>query len=328
MGQKTPKETMKRVLIFLLFFTGCSGVDYLAVRTTSKLLYRASNHLELEGNWDKFRDGTPSNLVFFEGLLSLEPENRELLASLIKGHAAYAFAVYETLYLEDKYSGNSFSQNKKQALAYYSRAMEYGSRFLEINGITYQQVMQQKELEAVTTFLDQNLPASEENVEALFFLAQALAGMISLQRERPIFLAQMPVVQGIFNWACGHRPNLHSGACDIFNATYMAQIPAAMGGKPKEAKARFLQAMEKYPDNWLIQANYLTALVVPMQDKEAFNQVSHFLVEKGKRFEQEQLWQPLAPAGPVDPETHRLRLYQSIALKRFEIIQKHSKELF
>ncbi|MEI8347506.1 MAG: TRAP transporter TatT component family protein [Pseudomonadota bacterium] len=317
-------------LLTLIFFVSCSGVDYVAVRTTSAMLYRASNHLELEGNWDKFREGTPANLIFFEGLYSLSPTNAELLTSLIKGHAAYAYAVYETLLLEDKFKGQEFTENRKNALEYYSKAMTYGLEYLRAYDINYSDLMKLKDSQLVNDYLEDKLGDNKEKLEAVFFIAQALGGLVNLQKEKPAMLAQIPVVKGMFDWACGHRPDFYWGACDLFYATYMAQLPASLGGKPQEAKEKFLKAIEKYPENWLTRVNYLTAMIIPQQDKKGLEEQFAFLQKDALRFNEQQLWNPLQSNAEeqVDQMAKHLNFYRSVAIKRFLIMQKYQKTLF
>jgi hypothetical protein len=57
----------------------------MAVNGSSGLLYSASNNLETESNYEIFKYGVPGNLLLVEGLLSEDPENKNILSTLTKG---------------------------------------------------------------------------------------------------------------------------------------------------------------------------------------------------------------------------------------------------
>jgi len=319
-----------KVLVFLFMAMGlcaCSTLDRLTIKTTAPLLYKGSNQILAEGNWEKLRAGLPASLILVEGLWSLSPQNSDLLLVLLKGHAGYTWAVSESLYLNEKYQDVTEGPQYLQCLDGHSRAVEYGLRYLELNDIEYPRLMKLSgNPEELQRYLDRYLSISDKNIDAVFFTGQALAGLIQLQMHRPAMVAQLPVVQGLFTWACHKRPDLYWGACSLFDASYFAILPPALGGKPQESKKLFEQVITKYPDNWVAHAFLLQYYIIPRQEKELYDKEVAFFKEAQKRFKEWRHWGPLESKRTEQDE--QLRLYQAVALKRFEIIQQNATKIF
>ena len=89
------------IIFVLLFFNACGSLDKIAVNTVASILYDATYESEQENNWEQLKKGLPGNLKLMEGLRYLDPDNTDLLVSLVKGYTGQAFAVNETLYLDD-----------------------------------------------------------------------------------------------------------------------------------------------------------------------------------------------------------------------------------
>ena len=107
----------------------------MTVATGSNLMYEASRDMETEPNFELTKSAMAPNLKLLEGLLSQAPKNRELLLTLNKGYTALAFVVNETDMLEEEWSGKTTEDNKKQALKNYTKAMNFGMRYLETKSI-------------------------------------------------------------------------------------------------------------------------------------------------------------------------------------------------
>ncbi len=80
-------------LFTILLLSSCAGVQKMAVGTTGSLMYEATKGLESEGNWHNFKVGSLPNLLLVDGLLSLKPDDRELLVTAIKGYTEYAIVI-------------------------------------------------------------------------------------------------------------------------------------------------------------------------------------------------------------------------------------------
>ncbi len=263
-----------------------------------------------------------------EGLLYLQPENKRLLAGLTKGYAGYAFAIYDTLALEEELQGIDDGPMKKAALLNYSKAVEYGIRFFEVSGISYEQLQAAVNKDgSVGTLLDKEFSDDMLDLEGAFFTAQSLGGLIVHQRDDMLLVAQLPIVKGLFDWVCAKKPDINFGACDIFYGAYEAGRPRALGGNPDKGKEFFLKAIEKNPHNWLVRTNYMRFYLIPMGEEDGFKENLKILAEAEEKFSEQFKWRPVKNSGPEFSEK-KLALYQAIALKQYEILKKYKNKIF
>jgi hypothetical protein len=317
------------LLLLLQLLSSCGLVQKVAVGTTSDLLFKSTGAIEKESNWELFREGVPGNLKMMEGLVSLEPKNEQLLVGLAKGFAGYAFAVSETLALTEIFDGIEDGPQRAHALSHYSRALEYGLRYLEENDMPFALLQESIGKEnGVVKLLDKKLNSNSMiDLEGVLFTAQSLGALIVYQRDDMALISLLPLVKGMFDWVCTNRPDINFGACDIFAAAYEAGRPKALGGNPEKGKEIFLQTIKRYPANWLVRVTYMRFYLIPMGDEEGYNEQAKVLEEKIPLFAVRPNWRPRNTLAE-DFSEPRLLLYQSIAMKQFETIKKFKKKLF
>ena len=312
----------------LLLISACGTVDRVAMNASSTLLSRASNEMETEGNWENIRSALIGNLKFIEGLWYVDPGNEELIAALIKGYAAQAFVIDETLYLEDQLQGQEQSVHRGDAILNYSRAMRYGQEFLKVHGLTYQNLMMKmNEEKGVFKLLEDKMSSSNEALQSMLFYAQSLSSLINLQKNRQEMLAQLPVAKAMFDWVCSKKADISFGACDLFYASYEAGRPKMLGGDPARARKIFIDGINRFPHNWLMRAMAVQFYALPMSDEKFYGEQKLFLETAAKWHDDEMNWRPNIDGAPAFAE-RRLRLFQALAIKRFEIIKRHEKTIF
>ena len=175
-------------------------MQIIVVDTTASLLADASKEIETEGNLEMFKKGLPANLKQMEGLLFLSPQNETMLVSLIKGYAAYAFVVSETEMMKFQLADEDEDPIvKEQYLQNYSRALSYGIKFLNLNGITYRDL--QKEMgraNGITFLLDKKLDDTDLHYDGVLFTAQSLGSLILAQKDQMEMISQLPIVKSLF----------------------------------------------------------------------------------------------------------------------------------
>jgi hypothetical protein len=294
----------------------------MTVATGSNLMYEAGRDMETESNFELTRSALAPNLKLIESLGSQAPNNRELLLTLTKGYTALAFVVNETDMYEEEWSGKKSEDNKRQALKNYTKAMNFGLRYLETKDVHYAELFSNTK-----AILDKNLSSSLMDVESVVFTAQAIGGMINLQKDNMTLVAQLPIVKIMFDWACSKKPDINFGTCDIFYGAYESGRPKMLGGNPEKGKEYFLKAMEKYPHNWLVKTSYIQYYLVPMSDEEGFAKEMSALEKINKDFESFSIYSPQQVTPIWNQEPHQ-RIYQSLALKRHELLNRYRKQLF
>lgn len=305
-----------------VWFSSCSTFNQMVVSSGSNLMFEASRDVETESNYEILKSAIAPNLKLLEGLLSQSPKNAELLLTLNKGYTALAFIVNETEMYEEEWSGKKTEDNKKQALKNYTRSFNYGIRYLENKNITYKNLLSDTALS-----LEKNLNNDKQDLEAVLFTAQALGGMINLQKDNMTIVAQLPVVKTMFDWVCSKKPDINFGSCEIFYGAYESGRPKMLGGNPEKGKEYFLNGIKKHPHNWLIRTSFVQYYLIPMSDEEGFTKEMSALQNIYNEFDAYHIYSP----GKAEPEWNKeshVRAYQALSMKRFELMNKYRKQLF
>ena len=322
------KLGLDKIFIFfaLIHLYGCGSlVNKIAVSSTGAVLSQASDEVLSEGNWDVFYYGVPGNLKLMEGLHYISPEDRNVLSSLVKGYAGYAFVVNETLALDEEYKESEFKPNHFQAIVNYSKAVRYGEQFLKTYGIDYDGILKVSSDEQKAKKYLSKVGSDKFERHTLFFIAQAYGGLILFNRDDMAMISKRPLVKAIFDYVCEIEPDINGGACDIFYAANLALTPAMMGGDPYKGQELFIEAIKKYPDNYFIRIAYLQFFVIPFEEEEIFEENLAFFRKREKDFDASLEFSSNQKDNFHD---NKLRLFQSLAYKRLEIMKVNKDNFF
>ena len=317
------------LLVATTLITSCSTFHKMAISGSSGLLYNASGDVETQGNYEVVKSAMPANLVLLEGLLSASPDNLNITATLNKGYAGLAFAVSETQMLEDEWSEAKHENGKTQALFNYTRALDYGMKYLNEKDVRFDELVSRAgEPQIIHHLLDKKLSTDKRDLETVLFTAQALGALINLQKDSMIIVAQLPVAKALFDWVCSKDPQINYGTCDIFYGAYEAGRPQMLGGNPQKGKDIFLKAIARHPHNWLIRTSYLQYYLIPQNDEEGFKEQMDFLNGVHENFKSHYIYTGAPHPMPEWGREEKLRLYQALALKRFELMNQYKKTFF
>lgn len=316
-------------LTFGSLLSSCSTFNKAAVGGSSDLIYNASNGVLNESNFEIFKSGVAGNLVLIEGLLAQSPKNQNLLATLNKGYAGYAFAVNETQMNEEEWSESKSEDGRKQALLNYSRALNFGIRYLKEEDIHFHDIIaRMNEPQGIHQILDKKLSDDKRDLEVVLFTAQSLAGLINLQKDNMGFVSQLTAAKGMFDWVCQKDPSINYGTCDIFYGAYEAGRPQMLGGNPQKGREIFLKAINKHPHNWLIRTSYMQFYLIPQNDEDGFKEQMLAMKVFNEEFSRFYISDHEARVeGPWTREEN-LRFYQTLALKRYELLTRFQKQFF
>ena len=316
------------VLVLLVLLSSCS-LQTIAVKTAAPIVAEATYAVEQESNFESFKQGVPGNLTLIEGLLYLRPNDRVLLATLVKGYTAYAFIVNDTLYLEDLLSENGKLFNKEQSLGNYTKALKYAERYLKTNGISFADLLTRlNEQDGVYKLLDDKLDTDREDLETVLFMGLALSSLINIQRDNMKLIAQMPIAKGLFDWVCSKDRDINFNMCDLFYGSYEVSRPRMLGGNPEKGKKYFIDVIEKVPNNWLARTLYIQYYLMPMMDEDGYRDQQFYLETAQQQHKEDLLWDPMKSSKDSPFSPARLRIYQTVAVKRYEIIKKYEKSIF
>lgn len=310
-------------LAMTLALSGCGTIQRMALRSASPMFVEGTKKLTLERNWDFFRESSPANLKFLEMIYLQDPQNLELLATLVKGFSGYAYAVPETLAYGDELAGVEESLHKKNAISLYTRALDYGLTYFKEKGITKSQILEGEDQDLSKT-LDKNL--GKADLTAVLFTAQAWASLINLQKDNVALVSHVPKVKTMFDWVCSKESKIENGVCDIFAAQYEAARPRMLGGNPEKAKELYAKAIQQRPKHLLIRVGYLQYSVLPGFDVEAYEKEAAILREEFAKWDD--LNRDSLENGSEYKTVEELNLFNAIAKKRFELMELNKKKIF
>lgn len=308
--------------ISLFALAGCGSFKRLAVGTTGGLLYEATPALEAEADFTLFKESVLSNIKIMEGLLALSPNDRDLLASLVKAYAGYGYGVYETMDLKDMLLDKSDRVWRERALLFYSRAIAYGERYFALHDVSFKELLSHMRENRSSEYLNDHLDSDDKrDLEAVLFSAQALAGIVNYNRDNMVMVSQLPIAKTLFDWACAVNDKINYGACDLFFGAYHAGRPRMLGGDTELGLKHFEKALAAFPDNYLIHAALLQYYIAPTMNEKRFAEVKAVYEEVAEKFESDKYWNPLEKS-----ETKPYALYQAIGLARIKVFIETQKE--
>ncbi len=319
-------KTTLVTIFFGLLTTSCAFFKGAAIAPVGSIIYDASFEQMTENDWEYFENSLISNIKLVESLLSQDPDSKTLKVTLIKALAAKAFAIDETAYLEDRINEVDDSIHKKKALISYTKALKTAASFYEDRGLEPNFLsLHRANPEKVITSLEDKLSDDILDVEAVFYTAQSMAAVANLSRDNMRIIAYLPVAKALFDWACGKKPDLNGGACDIFYAGYMAQRPRMLGGNPDKGKELFEKAIVDRPENYLVRQSFVEMYLIPFSDDEGYEVQKNAFSKLRKDFKDDRFW---SGEDLVAAKKSRLSVFNMIALKRMNIIEKLEEDIF
>lgn len=323
-------------LLLLVSFMSCGSIRLIGLREMSKMINKASQDIQAEGNWDVFKGAVLPQLKLIEGLLNLDPENENFLIALAKGYGAYALSVEDTLLLEDELAEREGESRRKRAIYFYEKSVSMATRYLATRDIHYSDIFKniKKSPQDLKNYLDKNLDADDMNdKEAILFLGQSLGGLLNHSKRNYLLMAQLPVVKHLFDWLCEKDPDIWWGSCQIFYGSYEVNRPKTLGGDPNKGKEIFAKAFKKYPQNLLARVLYLQFYAIPFGEEKEFKKQKSYLVNILKKVEKRPYWTPQFKKFTENSDKKNLwpaelNHMNAMALKRFKIMLQFEKNLF
>ncbi len=168
----------------------------------------------------------------------------------------------------------------------------------------------------------------KRDLEIVLFTAQSFAALVNLQKDNMGLVSQLPVAKGMFDWVCLKDPAINYGTCDIFYGAYEAGRPQMLGGNPAKGKEIFLKAIAKHPHNWLIRTSFLQFYLVPQNDEEGFKVQMLEMKNFSEQFNKYYIYDQNPRIEAAWNRESNLRFYQTLALKRYELLNRFQKQFF
>jgi len=211
----------------LLAASGCS-IRHFAVNQLGDALAGSGGTFASDNDPELVKAAVPFSLKLMESLIDESPKHPKLLLAASSGFTqyAYAFVQEEADELEDT-DLTAAAERQARARRLYLRARDYGLRGLEVchPGIT---VKLRSDPRAAM------LETKAQDVPQIYWAAAPWAAAISLSKDNPDLIADLPVVQAMMDRALELNEGFGDGAIHSFLISY----ESSRGGASGDAAAR------------------------------------------------------------------------------------------
>lgn len=246
---------------------GACSIKRMAVKSVANSLTSGPDVFGTDDDPDLVKDALPFGLKTMESLLAAVPGHEGLLLTLCKGYAQYSYAFVQSegdLIVNTDYA--KARELHERAYKLYLRARGFGLRGLEqrYKGIT-------AELQTDPARAAARIQARD--VAMLYWTAAAWGSAISLGKDRPEMLADLPAIRALMERGLAVDEAYEGGAMHEAMIVLEA-LPEAMGGSLERAKQHFARAVElghdRRPSPYVTLA---TSVAVLQQDRARFTEL-------------------------------------------------------
>jgi predicted anti-sigma-YlaC factor YlaD len=284
--------------------SGCS-VKRMAVNKLGNALAGSGTTFASDDDPELVKAAVPFSLKLMEGLLNENPRHEGLLLAASSGFTeyAYAFVQEEADETEDKDLAAA-EEMRGRARRLYLRGRNYGLRGLEVRHKGFEKALRADPKQAVRA-------ATMKDVPLLYWTAVSWAGAVSLSKDNPDLLADMPIVEAMMDRALALDEAFGDGAIHTYLITYEMSRPGGTGDPAARSRQHFERALELSKG---LQAgpmiSFAEAVCVQKQDLKQFETL---------------LQQALALNPEVKPEW---RLVNLVMQRRAKWLQSRTDQLF
>ncbi len=224
-------------LVLCLATTGCS-IRRFAINKASDVLAQSGTTFSSDDDPELIKAAIPFSLKLMESFLAENPQHAGLLAAASKGFTqyAYAFVQQDADEIEPKDLAAAEAM-RARAVRLYLRAKRYGLRGLEVNHPGFSKgLIGNPKATALT--------ATKADVPLLYWTAAAWGSAISLSKDNPAIIVQIPAMDALINRALALDEAYSEGAIHNFMITYEMSRPGAGGDPVARSRKHFERAVE------------------------------------------------------------------------------------
>ena len=215
---------------------GCS-LKRLAVNRVGDALAGGGTTFAADDDPELVRAAVPFSLKLMESLLAESPRHQGLLLAACSGFTeyAYAFVQQDADELEDQ-DFTAAEEMRARARRLYLRARNYGLRGLEARHRGLAQALRADARGAVGG-------ATVKDVPFLYWTALSWAAAISLSKDNPDLIAELPQVEAMMDRALALDETFEHGALHTYFITYEMGRSGVAGDPAARARAHFERAL-------------------------------------------------------------------------------------
>lgn len=212
-------------LTLCLALGGCS-INQLAMNKLGDALASSGSGFGADDDPELVALAAPFSLKLMESILAETPRHRGLLLAVTQGFVQYGYAFVELNAdaIEDQNLQGALA-NRERARRLYLRARNYGLRGLEASHPGIVSGLRKDPANAL-------VKTTREDVGLLYWTGVAWAAAISLSKDNPFLIADLPVVEALVRRALALDESYDHGGIHSF------MISFEMGGKGADAAKR------------------------------------------------------------------------------------------
>jgi predicted anti-sigma-YlaC factor YlaD len=288
----------------LWFGAGCS-INRLAVNKIGDALAESGTTFSSDDDPEFVGAAIPFSLKLIESLLASSPRHRGLLFAASSGFTQYAYA-----YLQqeaDFVEGQDLARAetlRTRARRMYLRARDYGLRGLDTRISGFAARLRSDPLAAVRR-------AEARDVALLYWTAASWAAAISLSKDDPEVVADLPIVEALIDRALELDEGFDDGAIHSFLISYEMARQGGAGDPAARSRTHFERAVS-ITGGGLVgpYVSLAEAVSIPRQNRALFDSL-------------------MTRALAVDPEARpEWRLSNLILQRRARWLASRAGELF
>ena len=260
----------------LVAASGCS-IKRMAVKSVANSLTSGPDVYGTDEDPELIRDALPFGLKTMESLLAVIPDHEGLLLTACKGYTQYSYAFVQSdgdLLVNSDYAKSQ--QLHERAFKLFLRAQGFGLRGLEKRYKGIGAELQADPAKAAAR-------VQKRDVAMLYWTAASWGSAISLGKDRPEMLADLPAIRALMERGLALDETFEGGAMHEAMIVLEA-LPEGMGGSAERARKHFARAVElsgdARPGPYVTLA---TSVSVLKQDRQEFNT----LLEKALTYDPE-----------------------------------------
>ncbi len=217
--------------------SGCSIRRY-AMNKASDALAASGNTFASDDDPELIKAAAPFSLKLMESFLAENPKHGGLLTATASGFTKYAFAFVQqdADELEERdLAAAEALRNRARKL--YLRAQRYGLRGLEVKHAGFANALLANPKAAVRQI-------RKDEVPLLYWTAAAWGSAISLSKNNPELIAQIPAMEALIDRALELNESYESGAIHGFLISYEMSRQGIMGDPAARSRQHFARALE------------------------------------------------------------------------------------
>jgi predicted anti-sigma-YlaC factor YlaD len=249
--------------------SGCS-VKRMAVNQVGNALAGSGTTFASDDDPELVKAAVPFSLKLMESLLSQNPRHQGLLLAACSGFTeyAYAFVQEDADETEDKDLAAA-EEMRGRARRLYLRAHNYGLRGLEVRHKGFEKALLTNPKTAVTV-------ATAKDVPLLYWSALSWAAAISLSKDNPDLIAEMPLVEAMMDRALALDEAFDYGAIHAYLITYEMSRPGGTGDPAARSRQHFERALTLSGSQQAgPMVSFAEAVCVQKQDLKEFESLLH-----------------------------------------------------